>query len=350
MTITLNKRSLWKIFVGVICLLAAVLVAQSYFAPPPYKGSLQIMKDGSVIGLAFSPNGQMFATYSFYPAGAPRPGTYNLSLWNAHSGKLIRVLDEYRSPAWLFGGYLPIKSLSFVDFSNRGDAIFENSCPEGAIKEWNVSDGVLLRRIDNAQALRSRSELLFVSLSHKMGFLKATSPALSVPLATKPGGWYLDSLDAVRPSPDSHSIELLPPRVAEGMKAMVDTYDEKGYRSSNRLAISDPLYYGQFSKDGKLVAGISVSGLAVLSTTNGKVVWSRAVPHILNAIIVSNTGNLVAVCGSGGYVAVFDLASGREIFKDSLGPSNTLSSVAFDESHHRIAVGTLDGYVIFRNY
>lgn len=314
---------------ALLCLLALLQGTASRAAEDPLEAVVQVPHLEAVIAVAFSPDGNTFATGS---------NDHTAKLWDFASGHLLRTFTGHTG------------NVDHVAFTPDGRRLL-TSDSEGLARLWEVSTGRLVRGFgDDKTSLHGASLSADGRFLFGVGYYDKHARVFSVDsgeLREMPGGvglWpYLLNADgsrvlAGRRTKDGSRLELLDARsgAAVTMFAAQDTNytglalspDGKRFAAGSfntvRLwsletkkelstaTFSKDLSSLTFSRDGqRLAAAISNEHLAVvIDTTTGATLRALHTETPVNAVAFRADGNYLLVATSAG-VTLWDLSSGH---------------------------------------
>jgi WD40 repeat protein len=258
--------------------------------------------DGRGRRVAWSPDGKTLAVAEKYASGSA------VTLWDVHKGKVRETLAES-----------PLKGLAFQDvvFSPDGKRIAATFC-----EEVQRGDSMLIRSMLKVWDTQS------LTLKQALG-----GDADLVCVAFSPDGKLLAAGD-----PGKKTVMLW----NAGTGALARTL-ETGEVQPWSVA---------FSPDGKgLVVGGQKedhSGAVMLwRTETGKLQRTLKPDDFVHRAVFSPNGKMVASCGGGAEVDLWDVQSGRRIASlPGLGSHGTRSNVAFSPDGKTVAAGSREGTVL----
>lgn len=122
-----------------------------------------------------------------------------------------------------------------------------------------------------------------------------------------------------------------------------------------RTQISDPIEhnYGttmslDFSPDGKILAFSGGIEIALIESETRQLIMDLLTGHLgfVNCISFSPDGKLLASGGDDGYVILWDVISGNQVFDPMIGHRDNVYSVSFSPDGKTLASGSADGKII----
>jgi WD40 repeat protein len=280
-------------FVPALALLLATALVQAQ-TPDVLKGHKDL-----VYSVAFSPDGKTLASGSF---------DNTAKLWDFAARKVQHTLEGHKSLVYC------------VAFSKDGKYLATSS-QDNTIRLWNPKDGKFIRE------LKGHTKTVdTVAFSPDSKTLASCSIDKSVRLwnpddgkEIKKLGDHKDSVYCVAFSPDGSLLASCGNSDSK-TEAEIKIWDVKSQKELKTLKVEkskDAILEVAFVNNDTLLSGGNDKIVRVWNVKEGKETKQLGkLDQYVYGIAVSKDGSKAAVCGYGGDIKVFDIASGKELFKD----------------------------------
>ncbi|KAB2339761.1 CHAT domain-containing protein [Actinomadura rudentiformis] len=294
---------------------ASVTSEDSARSPWRFRNELTVRHRKSVIGVAFSPDGQWLAT-------ASSDGTARL--WDSVSG---RQTHSFKHPGWL-------NVVTSVAFSPDGTRLATGS-EDGIGRVWDVASGRLVVRLSHEGSVAS------VAFSPDGRCVATASQDKSVRLWDPVNGQELSRL-AIGASARSVAFSLDGRRLVSGSEDGVGrVWDVVSRRLIVQLGHEASVPGVAFNPDGRRIATASEDkSVRVWDAGSGKQLLRLAHDSSVRAVAFSPDGRRLATAGWDNVARVWDAGDGRELF--GLHHDSSLRAVTFSGDGHRVATAGSD--------
>jgi WD40 repeat protein len=293
--------------------------------PPPWPPALAkriLRQDASPTWLAYSPNGKLLAAAGFDGA---------LRVWDADSGRLVRVMQGHSASIW------------GVVFSPDGRSLFSGG-DDAKTVQWDVASGRKVREFKTYKeeaigvSVSPDGKRLFTGSGPLDKVIKVFDLATGKLIVDVAG--HADAVQAIVFLADGKSF------VSCSNDGTLKVWDAQTYALKSTLTQGQPSFHIAISPDRNTLASADASGKVKLwnMTTGAELRQISAHTGIAYALAFAPNGKWLASVGSDRALRLWEVDSGKELL--TLMPFvDQVWSVVFSPDGKNLAAAGTDGSV-----